>query len=108
MKSNIIHTDKHEREVIDDLQAVGYTASYRLVDGKLRDLNSKKDFSRSDIIIDQQYRFEGMTNPDDLSILYALSMSDGSKGTLVLAYGPQGDSDVVEFMKDVEMDSHPD
>jgi hypothetical protein len=37
--------------------------------------------------VDEFYRFEGMTNPDDSSILFAISSSDGLKGTLGDAYG---------------------
>ncbi len=33
------------------------------------------------------YRFEGASNPDDNSILYAIETSDGLKGLLVDAYG---------------------
>jgi hypothetical protein len=33
------------------------------------------------------YRFEGDSNPDDSSIVYAISSNTGLKGTLVDAYG---------------------
>ncbi|MBL7832535.1 MAG: phosphoribosylpyrophosphate synthetase [Cyclobacteriaceae bacterium] len=42
--------------------------------------------------VDQVHRFEGMTNPDDSSVLFAISSSDGVKGLLVDAYGPYSDS----------------
>lgn len=40
-----------------------------------------------DFTIDEFYRFEGMSNPSDNSIVYAISSSDGVKGVLVDAYG---------------------
>lgn len=44
--------------------------------------------------IDEVYRFEGPTNPDDESILYALSSAHYQvKGVLVNGYGPSADAD---------------
>ena len=37
--------------------------------------------------VDEVYRFEGDSNPDDNSIVYAISSTTGVKGTLVDAYG---------------------
>ena len=37
--------------------------------------------------VDEVYRFEGNSNPDDASVLYAISSSTGVKGTLVDGYG---------------------
>ena len=41
---------------------------------------------------DEFHRFEGMSNPDDNSIVFAISSNDGIKGTLVDAYGMYADS----------------
>ena len=44
--------------------------------------------------IDAVYRFEGPTNPDDESILYALSsVKHGVKGVLVNGYGLSADAE---------------
>jgi len=42
--------------------------------------------------VDEFHRFEGMSNPDDNSIVFAISSDDGIKGTLVDAYGIYADS----------------
>jgi hypothetical protein len=39
-----------------------------------------------------------MSNPDDSSILFAISISDGKKGTLVDAYGAYAESITQEMM----------
>jgi hypothetical protein len=49
------------------------------------------------------FRFEGITNPDDMSILYAIETTDGEKGILIDAYGLYADDDTGEFMKEVEI-----
>jgi hypothetical protein len=42
--------------------------------------------------VDEVYRFEEDSNPDDNSILYAISASRGMKGTLVDLYGAYSDN----------------
>ena len=37
------------------------------------------------------YRFEGMSNPDDSSVVYAIQSPTGLKGVLVDAYGVYSD-----------------
>ena len=37
------------------------------------------------------YRFEGTSDPDDMSIVYALEGSDGTRGILVDAFGTYAD-----------------
>jgi len=92
---------KHEILKINELVSNGYTASYQLEDGKLKDLESGKLFSTYQVTIMEEYRYEGMSNPSDMSILYALSTDDGRKGTLLLPYGPSGDGELAWFMKEV-------
>lgn len=103
MKDANIPPTKHEINQIEAYQAKGYTASYQLKDGKLCDLETNKLYNVEDVNIDEEYRYEGMSNPSDLSILYILSMDDGSKGTLLLPYGPSGDGALGWFMKEVSL-----
>ncbi len=44
-------------------------------------------YRAEDFDIIEVHRFEGMTNPGDMSILYAIESKDGKKGLLVDAYG---------------------
>jgi hypothetical protein len=39
------------------------------------------------LTIVEHHRFEGMSDPDDSSVVYALEASNGLKGLLVDAYG---------------------
>jgi hypothetical protein len=47
------------------------------------------------------YRFEGITNPEDMEVLYAIETVNGKKGTLVDAYGIYADPEVDEFVKEM-------
>lgn len=42
--------------------------------------------------VDGVYRFEGDSNPDDNSVVYAISSAHGVKGTLVDSYGPYAEN----------------
>ncbi len=79
---------------INDLIKRGYTADFNL----LKESRSKNDpvwiellASRFKIV--EHYRFDGMTNVDDESVLYVIETDSGLKGTLVDAYGVDADPD---------------
>jgi hypothetical protein len=85
------------------LETEGYSDQYKVEGGKLIDLTNNKKFKPKDVKAVNFYRFEGISNPDDMSILYAIETSDGSKGTLVDAYGMYSDDETGEFMNQVEI-----
>ena len=93
---------KHEKTKVDAYIEKGYTASYQLEQGKLKDLKTEKLFSPNDVTIHDRFRYEGMSNPDDQSILYILSTNDGRKGTLVMPYGVNADVELTAFLNQVE------
>jgi hypothetical protein len=88
---------------MNKLEAEGYTDQYRVEKGKLIDLTNQKKYKAKDVKAVNFFRFEGITNPEDMSILYAIETSDGRKGTLVDAYGMYSDDDTGAFMQDVEI-----
>ena len=90
---------KHEKDYIKAYQEKGYTANFRFEEGKLIASNSKTTYSPEDIHIVADHRYEGMSNPSDMSILYVLETNDGKKGTHLLGYGPNADLDAAEFFK---------
>ena len=78
----------------------GYTAQFTFREGALHADN--KTFRPEDLIINEEFRFEGESNPDDMSILYAIEASDGTKGAVIDAYGTYSDNELGEFMKGVK------
>lgn len=89
-------------EKMAELTKKGYTTQFKLEDGILRDLSSDKNYQPQDLSIMEEFRFEGESNPDDMSILYAVEAGDGTKGTVVDAYGTYADEDLGAFMKQVK------
>ena len=92
---------KHELEGLHEFQAKGYTHNYRVEDGQLIDLETKERFTSNEVTIVEEKRYEGMTNPSDMSILYVLETKDGNKGTIVVPYGPASATPEAEFFVDV-------
>jgi len=48
------------------------------------------------------YRFEGISDPDDMSIIYAITTSDGKKGTVMDAFGIHSNDNVGSFFDKVK------
>jgi len=72
---------------IEDLQSKGYTVDYDLIEDGVKSKELKKKWDAEEIEVVKFYRFEGMSNPGDNTILYVLESNDGHKGLLVDAYG---------------------
>jgi hypothetical protein len=88
---------------LEKLAAKGFNDQYKVLDGKLHCLTSGHSFAPQDLKAVNFYRFEGVSNPDDMAILYAIETNDGRKGTLIDAYGYYADTQLGDFMKSVEI-----
>lgn len=81
----------------------GYTESFEVAErGLYAQSRADKFYKPEEISIPNFYRFEGDTDPGDMSILYVIETVDGVKGTLVDAYGTYSDGTVNKFMRQVE------
>ena len=89
---------KHETDYIQLYENMGYTDSYRLVNGHLKSLKTKNEYLPKEVTIIKEHRYEGMSNPSDMSLLYVLKTSDNNKGTLLASYGPKANLELHEFM----------
>lgn len=93
---------KSMADVIDKVVKDGYTYNFRALDGTLICNETEEVFQPDDVSIVNFFRFEGMSDPEDSSILYVIETANGTKGTLVDAYGAYADPEVDEFIKAVE------
>lgn len=91
MKAKVYEYDSLS-DAIMGLQKRGYTADFNLKDHCIQCARTEIELHPQDFTVDEFYRFEGMTNPDDSSILYAISGKNGLKGILVDAYGAYAES----------------
>jgi hypothetical protein len=90
--------------VLKKMSEEGYTANFKACEEGLKCLDSDKMYKPKDLHVVNFYRFEGISDPSDNSILYAIETSDGTKGTLMDAYGAYSDPLVEKLMKQVKID----
>jgi hypothetical protein len=88
---------------MDDLISRGFTEQFKVVGNRLLGVNSGKMFPADQVMISEYHRFEGVSDPDDMSILYAIETRSGIRGTLVDAFGVYADPLVGDFMKRVPL-----
>jgi hypothetical protein len=92
-------------ETIDKFRSKEFIYDFYINDGKLRSDETKESFMPEDLIIERTGRYEGDSNPDDMSIIYAITSESGTKGILLDAYGTYADPQISEFIKDVPIKS---
>ena len=79
-------------ETISGLKNEGYTIDFNIREDCLVCHEAQVVLAPDEFEIDRVYRFEGATNPDDQSILYAISSKKFNvKGVLVNGYGISSD-----------------
>lgn len=74
-------------EAISDLRKRGYDRDFNRRDAWLECMSLDKNFLPHQFHVDEVYRFEGMSNPSDNAVLYAIRADAEHKGLLVDAYG---------------------
>lgn len=79
-------------DALSDLKERGYEADFATTPDCLYCGDLDIRLNPEAFNIDEVYRFEGDSNPDDSSILYAISSDTGIKGILVDAYGSYSES----------------
>ena len=78
-------------EAVDGLTDRGYVEHFRITDRHLEGLETGEMVYASDVIIREYHRFEGVSDPDDMAIVYAVETTDGVRGTLTDAFGVYSD-----------------
>jgi len=98
--------ERHDYETvsqaINGLATRGYTTDFQLEPEKDKIIDPKGSFELSpeEFEIDEIYRFEGMTDPGDEMIVYAISsINHKVKGVLVNAFGTYSDSKTYNIVK---------
>ena len=90
-------------EAINSKQTEGYTFDFNLKSSLLECKTLNKSFKPDEFKVDDFYRFEGDSNPDDSSILYAIQTTCGIKGLLVDAYGVYSDALTAEMIQKLKI-----
>ena len=87
-------------QVLDQLNKEGYTVDFNLRDNCLMGPGDALRLHPNDFQVDKHYRFEGMSDPGDEAVVYAISsVRHGVKGTLVNGYGISSEALSAEMVK---------
>ena len=90
-------------EAIEELKKRGFTANFEFLDQTFRDVDSGRTFKAGELTIVEHYRFEGASDPDDMSIVYAIESDDGLKGIVADAFGLYANPDLGGFLEKVKI-----
>ena len=99
-------SSKNELEYIEEYQKNGYCCNFLFNDGVLIETESKYPYQPDEIFIVAHHRYEGISNPEDMSILYVIETADNKKGTYLAGYGPSADLEAAEFFKNIPKENY--
>ncbi|MDX1939635.1 MAG: phosphoribosylpyrophosphate synthetase [Saprospiraceae bacterium] len=91
-------------QALSELQKRGFKEDFNLLEDCLECNGNAYAPAKFNVL--EVYRFEGMTNPDDSSVLYAIETDDGLKGTLVDAYGAYANALSSELLAKLNIVGH--
>lgn len=92
-------------EAVEGLRGRGFTSDFTVAKESGYVTAGDRTFKSDDLTIVEHHRFEGMSDPDDSSVVYALEASNGLKGVLVDAYGAYANWKTGALLKHTK-DSH--
>lgn len=81
-------------EALKILKEKGYTHDYNINDKEI--IDNPEDFT-----IEEIYRYEGETNPDDESMVYGIKSKSGKKGVYVSGFAANSISDAARILIDL-------
>lgn len=88
-------------EAMEELRTRGFTANFEFLNQAFRDLESGKTFTADELTIVEHYRFEGASDPEDMSVVYAIESSDGTRGVIADAFGTYASPELGAFLNNV-------
>lgn len=96
-------------QTINHLRDKGYTNDFQMTDLGMAIKETHEVFKPEELTIERVYRFEGESNPDDMSVIYLMKAANGTKGLFVDAYGAYSSYDgidLMEFLKKVKREDN--
>ncbi len=91
----------NELDFIKKYENEGYTNSYRVDGNLLIENGSNMRFTPNGIKVVAKHRYEGYSNPSDMSIIYIIETKDDTKGTILVPYGNTNETETLEFFNKI-------
>src|SRR4051794_5704343 len=86
-------------DVLSKCEQQGFTERFIVLKNALYAPTINRRYPPEGLFILDVYRYEGLTDPSDNGIVYALATVDGVKGTFIDAYGVYANDLVSRFRK---------
>lgn len=81
------------------LRSEGYETEFRLVDGELHCDVHDASCPATEAVVEQLFRFEGMSDPGDEMIVFGLlDPISGRRGVLASGFGPSADPELLDHL----------
>lgn len=90
-------------QALKKLKRLGYSGDFKFKNDCLIHAGTERAYHSDELLIVEHHRFEGMTNPSDMSILFVLEAEDGTQGTIVSGYGIYANMKLIEFLDKVKI-----
>jgi hypothetical protein len=84
--------------------ARGLDRAMSVARGRLHASGIERDYGPTDLRVRDHRRFEGVSDPGDTSVVYAIETVDGVRGTLVDGYNVYADPAIGDFLRDVRIE----
>lgn len=96
-------------QVLEKLRQKGLDKEYRY-NGTGLGIDNEKTYQPEELEIIRIFRFEGISNPSDMEVIYLIRASDGTTGYLQDIYGAYGGQEGIEgldnFLRQVREAGH--
>lgn len=86
---------------LNQLEELGFINTFKVWEEGIYCIESEKAYAKGEVKLCGTFRWEGMSDPDDSRVIYALETNDGTKGTIVDAFGTYATPEIGVFMDNV-------
>lgn len=90
-------------EALDSLADRGFVEELEPAGDRVRSRQTGITFASDEMMIVEVHRFEGHTDPQDMSVVYAIETKSGVRGVIVDAFGAYGSAEVGEALRMIRM-----
>lgn len=90
-------------QAIEGLRDRGFITNFEFLDNAFQAVGTGKTFQAGDLTIVEHHRFEGTSDPDDMSVVYAIESKDGTRGIVTDAFGTYANPNLGAFLRNVRV-----
>ena len=90
-------------EATQKLRERGFDAEFKFDGKQLLSIETNHKYPAEALEIVEYHRFEGMSNPADSSVIFAIETNTNEKGTVIMSYSTDADMQLVSFIDKVKV-----